>query len=300
MGVGGGGGQRGGREGGGTRGKREEGRGKREEGRGKREREREREEGRGKREEGRGKREEGRGKREEGRGKREEGRGKREEGRGKREEGRGKREEGRGKREEGRGKREEGRGKREEGRGKREERKREEGRGKREEARSVGRRRRRGRGESERGRRNLWMGEGVGRSAGDSHIANMDTLAEWLRRRPAKPMGSPRVGSNPTGVVCRARQLTPAQLMDGAARKSYTGPRAPHANTHAQASRSQRSKECATQHECIQNWVRKWIDRRQHRACVASHNLQHVTTWAHHKLSGVRVSRSRAGCCLWA
>ena len=30
-----------------------------------------------------------------------------------------------------------------------------------------------------------------------------DTLAERLRRRPAKPMGSPRVGSNPTGVdVC--------------------------------------------------------------------------------------------------
>jgi hypothetical protein len=29
-----------------------------------------------------------------------------------------------------------------------------------------------------------------------------DTLAEWLRRRPAKPMGFPRVGSNPTGVVC--------------------------------------------------------------------------------------------------
>ena len=28
-----------------------------------------------------------------------------------------------------------------------------------------------------------------------------DTLAEWSRRRPAKPMGSPRVGSNPTGVV---------------------------------------------------------------------------------------------------
>ena len=32
------------------------------------------------------------------------------------------------------------------------------------------------------------------------HIS-IDTLAEWLRRRPAKPMGSPRVGSNPTGVV---------------------------------------------------------------------------------------------------
>ena len=29
-----------------------------------------------------------------------------------------------------------------------------------------------------------------------------DTLAEWLRRRPAKPMGSPCVGSDPTGVVC--------------------------------------------------------------------------------------------------
>ena len=27
-----------------------------------------------------------------------------------------------------------------------------------------------------------------------------DTLAEGLRRRPAKPVGSARVGSNPTGV----------------------------------------------------------------------------------------------------
>ena len=33
------------------------------------------------------------------------------------------------------------------------------------------------------------------------HHAFTDTLAERLRRRPAKPMGSPRVGSNPTGVV---------------------------------------------------------------------------------------------------
>ena len=32
-------------------------------------------------------------------------------------------------------------------------------------------------------------------------VMSTDTLAEWLRRRPAKPMGSPRVGSNPTGVV---------------------------------------------------------------------------------------------------
>ena len=31
-------------------------------------------------------------------------------------------------------------------------------------------------------------------------VYSQDTLAERLRRRPAKPMGSPRVGSNPTGV----------------------------------------------------------------------------------------------------
>ena len=34
-----------------------------------------------------------------------------------------------------------------------------------------------------------------------------DTLAERLRRRPAKPMGSPRVGSNPTGVVLKCIHL---------------------------------------------------------------------------------------------
>ena len=28
----------------------------------------------------------------------------------------------------------------------------------------------------------------------------IDTLAEWLRRRPAKPLGSARTGSNPVGV----------------------------------------------------------------------------------------------------
>ena len=33
-----------------------------------------------------------------------------------------------------------------------------------------------------------------------NQYAAQDTLAERLRRRPAKPMGSPRVGSNPTGV----------------------------------------------------------------------------------------------------
>ena len=34
-----------------------------------------------------------------------------------------------------------------------------------------------------------------------SELLASDTLAEWLRRRPAKPMGSPRVGSNPIAVV---------------------------------------------------------------------------------------------------
>ena len=36
-----------------------------------------------------------------------------------------------------------------------------------------------------------------------------DTLAERLRRRPAKPMGSPRVGSNPTGVVLAFNSTDP-------------------------------------------------------------------------------------------
>ena len=31
-----------------------------------------------------------------------------------------------------------------------------------------------------------------------------DIVAEWLRRRPARPMGSPCVGSNPAGVVFAA------------------------------------------------------------------------------------------------
>ena len=38
------------------------------------------------------------------------------------------------------------------------------------------------------------------RAVGLPAWASEDTLAEWLRRRPAKPMESPRVGSNPTGV----------------------------------------------------------------------------------------------------
>ena len=43
-----------------------------------------------------------------------------------------------------------------------------------------------------------------------------DTLAEWLRRRPAKPMGSPRVGSNPTGVdlwQCRHVHVQPVTYL---------------------------------------------------------------------------------------
>ena len=50
------------------------------------------------------------------------------------------------------------------------------------------------------------------------HTWAQDTLAEWLRRWPSKPMWSPRVGSNPTGVAfmfvlrphsqCKAWELT--------------------------------------------------------------------------------------------
>ena len=39
------------------------------------------------------------------------------------------------------------------------------------------------------------------RGFGLTHKMHEDALAEWLRRRPAKPVGSARVGSNPTGVV---------------------------------------------------------------------------------------------------
>ena len=35
----------------------------------------------------------------------------------------------------------------------------------------------------------------------------IDTLAEWLRRRPAKPLGSARAGSNPAGVVGGSHEL---------------------------------------------------------------------------------------------
>ena len=42
-------------------------------------------------------------------------------------------------------------------------------------------------------------------SRNQTNLRSDDTLAERLRRRPAKPMGSPRVGSNPTGVVSISR-----------------------------------------------------------------------------------------------
>ena len=57
-----------------------------------------------------------------------------------------------------------------------------------------------------------------------------DTLAEWLRRRPAKPMGSPRVGSNPTGVglhVRACRYLCVGKI--GLFRELNPGPPAPEA-----------------------------------------------------------------------
>ena len=51
----------------------------------------------------------------------------------------------------------------------------------------------------------IWALEATRASTG----ALEDTLAERLRRRPAKPMGSPRVGSNPTGVVFLVSATTP-------------------------------------------------------------------------------------------
>ena len=68
---------------------------------------------------------------------------------------------------------------------------------------------------------------GVGRIASLAEAS--DTLAERLRRRPAKPMGSPRVGSNPTGVVCCLAQVStsvgnPTKPSRGASK---------HARTHA-------------------------------------------------------------------
>ena len=52
------------------------------------------------------------------------------------------------------------------------------------------------------GRRSLPLGPPIGaRGNCRQGLRAKDTLAEWLRRRPAKPMGSPRVGSNPTGVA---------------------------------------------------------------------------------------------------
>ena len=52
-----------------------------------------------------------------------------------------------------------------------------------------------------------------------------DTLAERLRRRPAKPMGSPRVGSNPTGVdFCeKAYVLFPDSDQDSAGPHMFRG-----------------------------------------------------------------------------
>ena len=61
------------------------------------------------------------------------------------------------------------------------------------------------------------LGERHGRDDGLWQWAD-DTLAEWLRRRPAKPLGSARVGSNPTGVVCLADGM--CQLIERVSLKS--------------------------------------------------------------------------------
>ena len=44
--------------------------------------------------------------------------------------------------------------------------------------------------------------------------SSSDTLAEWLRRRPAKPMGSPRAGSNPAGVAYHLHPNSPSNQIN--------------------------------------------------------------------------------------
>ena len=51
---------------------------------------------------------------------------------------------------------------------------------------------------------------GVAFSSGRQVV--MDTLAEWLRRRPGKPMGSPRVGVSPAGVACADVERTRSSM----------------------------------------------------------------------------------------
>ena len=48
------------------------------------------------------------------------------------------------------------------------------------------------------------------------HALSSDALAEWLRRRPAKPLGFARTGSNPVGVVvfCHNQCLIVQMLPD--------------------------------------------------------------------------------------
>ena len=43
--------------------------------------------------------------------------------------------------------------------------------------------------------------------AGSTPVASLfDSVAEWLRRLPAKQLGYARAGSNPAGVVIRVQQ----------------------------------------------------------------------------------------------
>ena len=58
-----------------------------------------------------------------------------------------------------------------------------------------------------------------------------DTLAERLRRRPAKPMGSPRVGSNPTGVVLHAIEQEMSEACSRCANDRYHQPLPPPSTT---------------------------------------------------------------------
>ena len=81
----------------------------------------------------------------------------------------------------------------------------------------------------------LGLGSAISKGTDFLGGAAADTLAEWLRRRPAKPMGSPRAGSNPTGVVLvqtkLSRDLFALGLLRG--RRMSPRPRARRVGQHS-------------------------------------------------------------------
>ena len=97
-----------------------------------------------------------------------------------------------------------------------------------------------------------------------SHCAS-DTLAEWLRRRPAKPMGSPRAGSNPAGVGFLTSHVSPCRGMRHKLCWRANGHMIPRARVAVSACATQLVGASATsQGESYKTWRRvmgSWNDR---------------------------------------